>query len=125
MNRVRDEEIMSLVQISQIKQNKPVTVFLLKERINLDNFAEFESITRREQENGMQNLVLDLSETPALSSIGVRAIVVIHKLLSADGGNPLKLAAVQPDVREVLKIAGITKFIEIYETVDDAVKSFQ
>ncbi len=116
---------MSLVQISQIKQNKPVTVFLLKERINLDNFAEFESITRREQENGMQNLVLDLSETPALSSIGVRAIVVIHKLLSADGGNPLKLAAVQPDVREVLKIAGITKFIEIYETVDDAVKSFQ
>lgn len=115
---------MSLVHISQFKQGKPVTVFRLQERISLDNFAELESITQREQMNGMQNLVLDLSETPTLTSIGVRAIVVIHKLLSADGGNPLKLAAVQPPIREVLKIAGITQFIEIFDTVDDAVKSF-
>lgn len=115
---------MSLVHISQSKQEKPVTVFRLQERISLDNFAELESITQREQMNGMQNLVLDLSETPTLTSIGVRAIVVIHKLLSADGGNPLKLAAVQPPIREVLKIAGITQFIEIFDTVDDAVKSF-
>jgi len=116
---------MSLVHISQVKQNKPVTVFRLQERISLDNFAELESITKREFEHGMRKLVLDLSETPTLTSIGVRAIVVIHKLLSADGGNPLKLAAVQPPIRDVLKIAGITKFIEIFDTVDDAVKSFQ
>lgn len=116
---------MSLVQISQVKENKPVTVFRLQERISLDNFAELESIAKREQANGMYNLVLDLSETPTLTSIGVRAIVVIHKLLSADGGNPLKLAAVQPPIRDVLKISGITKFIEIFDTVDDAVKSFQ
>ncbi|MCC6500492.1 MAG: STAS domain-containing protein [Anaerolineales bacterium] len=116
---------MDLVRISQVKQTKLVTIFRLLERINLDNFAEFEIITKREQKNGMYNLVLDLSETPALTSIGVRAIVVIHKLLAANGGNPLKLAAVQPSVREVLSIAGITKFIEIFDTVDEAVKSFQ
>ncbi|WKZ46394.1 MAG: STAS domain-containing protein [Anaerolineales bacterium] len=116
---------MDLVRITQLKQNRPVSVFRLQERISLDNFAELEAITKREQKNGMYNLVLDLSETPALTSIGVRAIVVIHKLLSADGGNPLKLAAVQPSVRDVLNIAGITKFIEIFETVDEAAKSFQ
>lgn len=116
---------MSLVHISQFDRTKPVTVFRLQERISLDNFAELEAIAQREQTNGMNRLVLDLSETPTLTSIGVRAIVVIHKLLSADGGNPLKLAAVQPSVREVLKIAGITKFIEMYDSVDDAVKSFQ
>lgn len=115
---------MSLLQISQFNQAKPVTVFRLQERISLDNFAELEAITKQEHAKGMSHLVLDLSETETLTSIGVRAIVVIHKILSADGGNPLKLAAVQPPVREVLKIAGITKFIEIFETVDDAVKSF-
>ncbi len=118
-------ESMSLVQISQFNHNKPVTVFRLQDRISLDNFAELETIAKREEKNGMKNLVLDLSETPTLTSIGVRAIVVIHKLLSADGGNPLKLAAVQPPVRDVLNIAGITKFIEIYDSVDDAVRSFQ
>ena len=116
---------MSLVHISQIKHNKPVTVFRLQERISLDNFAELESITKQEHANGMYNLALDLGETETLSSIGVRAIVVMHKILSANGGNPLKLAAVQPSVRDVLKIAGITQFIEIFDTVDDAVKSFQ
>lgn len=115
---------MSLLQITQFNENNRVTVFRLQERINLDNFAELESITKQEHAKGMSHLVLDLSETETLTSIGVRAIVVIHKILSADGGNPLKLAAVQPPVREVLKIAGITKFIEIFETVDDAVKSF-
>lgn len=116
---------MGLVHISQFKENKPVTVFLLQDRISLDNFAELESIAKQEHANGMHNLVLDLSETSTLTSIGVRAVVVIHKILSANGGNPLKLAAVQPPIRDVLKIAGITQFIEIYETVDDAVKSFQ
>lgn len=116
---------MNLVQISRFKEGKHVSVFRLLERINLDNFAEFEVIAKREQQNGMYNLVLDLSETPTLTSIGVRAIVVIHKLLAANGGNPLKLAAVQPQVQDVLKIAGITKFIEIFDTVDEAVKSFQ
>ncbi|MFN8385889.1 MAG: STAS domain-containing protein [Anaerolineales bacterium] len=116
---------MSLMQISQFNENTSVTVFRLRERISLDNFAEFESIARREQKNGMSNLVLDLGETESLSSIGVRAIVVVHKLLAANGGSPLKLAAVHPSIREVLKIAGITQFIEIFDTVDDAVKSFQ
>ena len=116
---------MSLMQISQFNQHTSVTVFRLRERISLDNFAEFESVARREQKNGMSSLVLDLGETESLSSIGVRAIVVVHKLLAANGGSPLKLAAVHPSIREVLKIAGITQFIEIFDTVDDAVKSFQ
>lgn len=115
---------MSLLQISQFHENNPATVFRLQERITLDNFAELEKVTKDAYESGMRNLVIDLSETPTLTSIGVRAIVVIHKILSSDNGNPLKLAGAHPSVREVLQIAGITQFIELYNTVDEAAASF-
>ena len=113
---------MSLIQITQRTEN--VTVFQIRDRITLNNFAELEAITKVEYEKGMRRLVLDLRETPALSSIGVRAIVVIHKIFSADGGNPLKLAGAAPHIREVLQIAGITQFLDVYHTVDEAAASF-
>ena len=115
---------MSLVHITHLNEEHPVTVFRLQERINLGNFAELETITKTEYEKGMRRLVLDLSETPTISSIGVRAVVVIHKLLSANGGNQLKIAAAPPLVRDVLQIAGITQFITVYDTVEAAASSF-
>jgi len=115
---------MSLVQISQINEKVPVTVFQLQERITLDNFAELEKITKDSFDRGMHNLVIDLSQTPTLSSIGVRAIVVIHKMLFAVNGNSLKLAGAQPRVRDVLQIAGVTHFVDLYDTVDEAAASF-
>ena len=116
---------MSLIQISHVNQDRPVTVFRLQERISLENFASLESITKAEYENGMRRLVVDLGETPSISSIGVRAIVVMHKILAADGGNPLRIAAAPPPVRDVLQIAGITQFIELHDTVDQASLSFE
>jgi anti-anti-sigma factor len=115
---------MSAIEITQRATPAPVTVFRLLERITLENFAEVEAQTREAHANGTKSLVLDLSRVDSLSSIGVRAIVVMHKILAKEGGNPLKLAGVSPGIREVLKISGITKFIEIYDTVDDAVRSF-
>jgi anti-anti-sigma factor len=115
---------MSLLQISQFNENNPVTVFHLHERITLDNFAELEKITKDAYNGGMRRLVIDLSDAPSLTSIGVRAIVVIHKILASNNGNPLKIAGAYPSVREVLQIAGITQFIELYNTIDEAVASF-
>jgi anti-anti-sigma factor len=115
---------MALVEISQIQGRVPVTVFHLQDRINLGNFAEFEKTAKDAFENGMRDLVIDLSKSESLTSIGVRAIVIIHKMLSAENGNHLKLAGPIPPIRDMLQIAGITQFIEIYDTVDDAVASF-
>jgi anti-anti-sigma factor len=115
---------MSLIQITQRIDNAPVTVFQIRDRITIENFAELETLTKDAYVKGMRNLVVDLSQLQALSSIGVRALVVIHKILSADGGNPLKLAGVLPQIRDVLQIAGITQFIDVYDTVDEAAASF-
>ncbi len=115
---------MSLVKISQAQGRVPVTVFHLQDRVNLGNFTELEETAREAYNNGTRDLVLDLSQTPSLTSIGIRAIVIIHKMLSTDGQKHLKIANPAPYIREMLDISGVTQYIEIYNTVEEAVASF-
>lgn len=115
---------MAVVQISQAQGRIPVTVFRLQDRINLGNFAELEEKAKEAYNNGMRDLVMDLGQTVSLTSIGIRAIVIIHKLLSTDGSKHLKIANPAPYIREMLDISGVTQYIEIYDSVDEAVASF-
>jgi anti-anti-sigma factor len=115
---------MSVVKISQAQGRVPVTVFQLQDRVNLGNFAELEETAKEAYDNGMRDLVMDLSQTVSLTSIGIRAIVIIHKMLSADGAKHLKIASPLPYIREMLDVSGITQYIEVYNSVDEAVASF-
>lgn len=115
---------MALVQISQAQGRIPVTIFQLQDRVNLGNYQELEQTARDEYNKGMRDLVIDLSQTPSLTSIGIRALMVIHKMLAADGTKHLKLAGLTEPIREMLQIAGITGFIETHASVDQAVASF-
>ena len=115
---------MAVVQISQAQGRVPVTIFRLQDRVNLGNFAELEESAKEAHNNGMRDLVMDLGQTVSLTSIGIRAIVIIHKMLSADGKKHLKIANPASYIREMLDISGVTQYIEIYDTVDEAVASF-
>jgi anti-anti-sigma factor len=115
---------MGIVQISQSNGRIPVTVFRLQERINLGNFTELEEAAQKAYEEGMRDLVLDLGQTVSMTSIGIRAIVIIHKMLSSDGGKHLKIANPMSYIREMLDISGVTQYIETYDTVEEAVASF-
>ena len=115
---------MAVVQITQAQGRVPVTIFRLQDRVNLGNFTELEEAARQAYTDGTRDLVIDLSQTVSLTSIGIRAIVIIHKMLSAEGGKHLKIANPMPYIREMLDISGVTQYIEIYDTVDEAVTSF-
>jgi anti-anti-sigma factor len=115
---------MSLVKISQVQGRVPVTVFHLQDRVNLGNFAELEETAKEALNNGMHDLVIDLSQAVSLTSIGIRAILIIHKMLSADHGKHFKVASPTAHIREVLEVAGVTQYIEVYDTVEEAVASF-
>ena len=115
---------MGLIQISHAKGRVPVTVFHIQDRVNLGNFHELEEAAKAAFNDGARDMVLDLSNAPSLTSIGIRALIIIHRMLSADRGKHLKLAGPAPEVRDMLDISGVTQYIEIYDTVDDAVQSF-
>ena len=115
---------MSVVQISQAQGRIPVTVFRLQDRVNLGNFADLEEAAKQAYDNGTRDIVMDLGQTVSLTSIGIRAIVVIHKMLSKDGGKHFKIANPMSYIREMLDISGVTQYIEVYDSVDEAVASF-
>lgn len=116
---------MALVEISQKQGRVPVTVFVLEERIQLGNFSLLEDAAKESYQNGTRNLVIDLSRTDSMTSIGLRALVVIHKILAQGGpGKHLKVTGATAVMREIMQVTGISQFIEAFDTVDEAVASF-
>lgn len=115
---------MALVQISQAQGRVPVTIFQLQDRVNLGNYKELEQTAQQAFDNGMRNLIIDLSQLSSLSSIGVRSLVVIHKMLAVDDAKHLKLAGLNEPIHEMLRVAGITQFIDVYDSIKDAISSF-
>ena len=118
---------MSLVKVSQAQGRVPVTVFELQDRVNLGNTAELEQAGRDAYASGTRDLVIDISKVDSFTSAGIRALIVIYKLLAGEDSHKsqhVKLVSPTSYVREVLEIAGITRSIKIYDTVDEAVASF-
>ncbi len=65
------------------------------------------------------DVVMDVSGVTYISSAGIRIFVDLHKKLHAQGGR-LIIAGMQPYCREVMRVAGLDKFFQIFETVEAA-----
>jgi anti-anti-sigma factor len=117
---------MKLVTVSQAQGRVPVTVFQLQDRLNMGNTAELDQAAKEAYDAGGRNMVIDLSRAPSLTSAGIRTILVIYKMLTEpeEKAKHLKLVCPTPYVRQVLDIAGLLDFIEIYDSLDAAVASF-
>jgi anti-anti-sigma factor len=116
-----------LVKVSQIEERIPVTVFELQGRVNLSNTAEFEQAAKDAYDTGARDLVIDISKVDSFTSAGIRALMVIYKLLAGDEGKKskhLKLVSPTSYVREVLEISGVSDSIEIHDTLEEAIASF-
>jgi anti-anti-sigma factor len=64
-------------------------------------------------------IVVDLSQVSFLASIGMRTLLTNAKALALRGGH-MALAAPQPLVEEVLRLAGIDALIPVYADVGSA-----
>jgi anti-anti-sigma factor len=117
---------MKLVTVSQAQGRLPVTVLELQDRVNMGNTAELEQAAKEAHAAGGRNMVIDLSKAPSLTSAGIRTILVIYKMLTEpnDKTRHLKVVCPTPYVREVLKIAGLLDYIEVYDSLDEAVAAF-
>ena len=125
---------MDFITVSQAQGRVPVTIFHVRERINMSNTAELESMANEAYAKGTRHLLLDLTDAPSVTSAGIRSIISLYRLLEQPAAKDpasvsakaahLKLLNLSAYVREVLTIAGVLEFLETYDDLEQAVASF-
>ena len=68
-------------------------------------------------------LVLNLKELEYISSSGLRVMLAALKRATKRQGD-VRLACLQPSVKDVFDIAGFTQLFKIYDEEEDAISSF-
>jgi anti-anti-sigma factor len=68
-----------------------------------------------------KRVILECSKLAYVSSAGLRVLLKTVKSLRQHNGS-LSLCAANPNVQELLRIAGFTSFLNVYVSVEEAVK---
>lgn len=132
------------IVVSQEEGRVPVTVMHVDGSIDIDSYAQFQSQCRQCIETGMRYLLLDLAGVPYISSVGLRALFDVLKLMGDDplamqnktllqesSGGPfrsLRVKLFKPSERvlRTLTMAGFDIFLEIHnDNLEEAVASFE
>jgi anti-sigma B factor antagonist len=74
-------------------------------------------------EQGMKNIVLDLTDVPYISSAGLRVLIKGAKKIKPTGGD-IVLASPSTNVLEILNLSGFKKIFKIYPDQKTSIKSF-
>jgi anti-sigma B factor antagonist len=75
-------------------------------------------------DQGNKKLILDLTHVTYLNSSGIGAVVSIHTMYSKAEGR-IKVCGLGKGVKNVFVITSLTRVIDVEESREDALKSFQ
>jgi anti-sigma B factor antagonist len=107
------------------KEVNGVTVLQLAGRVTLgEESAHLRAKLKDILSQGKTRLVLDLAEVTYIDSAGLGTLVAGFTSAQNQGAN-LKLANLTKRFREQLNITKLVTIFDVYENVQDAVKSFE
>jgi anti-sigma B factor antagonist len=107
----------------EVVQRAHVTVVAVGGSVDSATAPALLASLRERLSDGCTCIVGDFSAVDYTSSAGLRALLETVKETRQRGGD-LRLAAVQPDVRRVLDLAGFTHILKLFGNIDEAVASF-
>jgi anti-anti-sigma regulatory factor len=132
--------------MEEVLANVPVTVLGLHGDLDASNYQELIETARRAQSQGARFLLLDMSETPYMSSAGLVGLHSVAMLMRGqqppdpesgweafhsikrdlDSGfqEYVKLLNPQERVRKTLEKSGMVRFFEVFSDRDTALASF-
>jgi len=99
-----------------------VEVFSVKGSLDSNTSAEFEARIYTTLESGQHRLVLNLQDLDYISSAGIRVVLKTTKDLKRMDGN-IVLCTLQDYVREVFDIAGLDGYLNIENSLKEAMDS--
>ncbi len=95
-----------------------VRVLSLSGRLDTDTSADLELAVQDLLDTGANSFVLDLAGVGYVSSAGLRVLLMLGK--KVDGSGSLRLAGLNPTVRQVFDVAGFTQLFAIFTSRDAA-----
>ncbi len=111
------------ISFSRPESNPEVSVISVKGYVDTTTSAELEESLKRLLRKGRFDIVIDLKEVNYISSAGWGIFISEIKEIRENGGD-LKLAAMIGDVYEVFELLEFQTILESYESVNDAVASY-
>jgi anti-anti-sigma factor len=88
-----------------------ILVLDLKGRLDTDTSADLELAVQDLLETGARDFIINLSGVGYVSSAGLRVLLMLGK--GVDGKGSLRLAGLNPTVRQVFDVAGFTQLFTI------------
>jgi len=107
-----------------ITEDRDVVIVALSARI--DSFAIEELYEGFEQvkKTGKRNIVLMMRELEYINSRGIATLISFFKWAKEEGRS-VKLAQVPKNIMQLLSLLGIEKLTSIYDTLPEAIESFE
>lgn len=105
----------------EIKKIDDITIFKLNEKrldTNISGLVKGE-FTMLLKVEGVNKLVLDLSEVESCDSSGLSAILVANRILNTNGGT-MRIASPSEKVYSLIRITQLDRVLPVCETVDEA-----
>ncbi len=106
------------------KSDGRVVVVDIPKRLTSDTSDDLKTILKNLVEDKKHNIVINLEKTAYMDSSGLGSVVSKIAATRANKGD-IRLAAVQKYVADLLDLTHIDQILQIYDSVDDAVRSFE
>jgi anti-sigma B factor antagonist len=106
------------------KELKRVQLVSVSGRVDHESAPKLEQILNELIDAGQYRIVLDMGGVNYISSAGLRVLVGGRKAVRRWNRGDLRLASLQPLVRETFELVGFTRIFDIYDDTVEAVGSF-
>lgn len=107
------------MKIDVSEANGAVVIALADEIVSRDDQAVVTQAIATELDGGKTTFVLDLSDVPYVSSLGIAALVAAYVKVNR-GGAKLRLVNPRPKVASILEMTKVADMFRTYTSVEEA-----
>lgn len=100
-----------------------VIIINLKGRLDVHYSSEVEEEINKFIQSGKIKIIISLNDIEYLSSSGLRIFIAVSRKLKEVGGQ-LKLIKLNETAKKIFKIVELIDMFDIYESEEEAIKSF-
>jgi len=119
------------IEVSTEVANTSISVVTLRGEIDANTQKDIEKKADELISSGTKNLLLDLSHVTYMGSAGLRVLhIIAGKLMGTDDNTAatkfdhLKVLNPSDEVVRIFKTLGFDAYLDSYDDIDDAIKSF-